>query len=457
MHIDNCSHEALNDVIIHIDENSVSTLHVPENTAERSSLTERTYLLALSATIGTALAGSDSLRTILQRCAEATVEHLGVTAAAIWTQKPEEHVLELQATAGIYTPLSGLYDFIQVGQGEIGLVAQECQPYVTNAIAHDQRLQDKAWAQRVGVVAFAAYPLIVENRLVGVMAMFARRPFATATLRTLFWVAGVMAMGIDRLYIADALARSLVNVVHTNKSLRRKHTELDEFAYIASHDLQEPLRKLTTFSSMLQQDLGPAIPARAAKDLEFILDATTRMQTLLENILELSRLNTTTMHWERVDLLCPLKRALSAMSVPIQSTNATITHDPLPTVWGDQALLTQLYQSLLSNALKFCTETSPAIHLTAMLQEQQVVLGIQDNGIGIKPEYHEHIFRPFKRLHGRGEYAGNGIGLAICRKIVERHGGHIWVESDSGEGAHFKFTLLHHTAPPPLLPETDNS
>jgi light-regulated signal transduction histidine kinase (bacteriophytochrome) len=178
---------------------------------------------------------------------------------------------------------------------------------------------------------------------------------------------------------------------------------------------------------------------------------------LLENILELSRLNTTTMHWERVDLLCPLKRALSAMSVPIQSTNATITHDPLPTVWGDQALLTQLYQSLLSNALKFCTETSPAIHLTAMLQEQQVVLGIQDNGIGIKPEYHEHIFRPFKRLHGRGEYAGNGIGLAICRKIVERHGGHIWVESDSGEGAHFKFTLLHHTAPPPLLPETDNS
>ena len=127
-------------------------------------LTERTYLLALSATIGTALAGSDSLRTILQRCAEATVEHLGVAAAAIWTQKPEEHMLELQATAGIYTPLSGLYDFIQVGQGEIGLVAQECQPYVTNAISQDQRLHDKAWAQRVGVVAFAAYPLIVENR-----------------------------------------------------------------------------------------------------------------------------------------------------------------------------------------------------------------------------------------------------------------------------------------------------
>jgi signal transduction histidine kinase len=457
MHIDDCSPEALNDVIIHIDENPAPALHFSEETEERSLLTERTYLLALSATIGTALAGSDSLRTILQRCAEATVEHLGVTAAAIWTQKPEEHVLELQATAGIYTPLSGLYDFIQVGQGEIGLVAQECQPYVTNAISHDQRLQDKAWAQRVGVVAFAAYPLIVENRLVGVMAMFARRPFATATLRTLGWVAGVMAMGIDRLYIADALARSLVSVVHTNKSLRRKHTELDEVAYIARHDLQEPLRKLTAFSKMLQQDLGQDIPARAAKDLEFILDAAARMQTLIENMLELSQLNTTTMHWERVDLLSALDKALSALSVPIQSTNATITHDPLPTVWGDQALLTRLYQSLLSNALKFCTETSPAIHLTAAVQEQQVVLGIQDNGIGIKPEYHEHIFTPFKRLHGRGEYGGNGIGLAICRKIVERHGGQIWVESDIGEGAYFKFTLFHHTVPLSLLPETCHS
>jgi two-component system NtrC family sensor kinase len=236
MHIDDCSHEALNDVIFHIDEEPASALHFPEETEERSLLTERTYLLALSATIGTALAGSNSLRTILQRCAEATVEHLGVAATAIWTQKPEEHVLELQATAGIYTPLSGLYDFIQVGQGDIGLVAQECQPYVTNAISHDRRLQDKAWAQRVGVVAFAAYPLIVENRLVGVMAMYARRPFATTTLRTLSWVAGVMAMGIDRLYIADALARSLVNVVHTNRSLRRQRTELDEFAYIAGHD-----------------------------------------------------------------------------------------------------------------------------------------------------------------------------------------------------------------------------
>ena len=457
MHIDNCSHETLNDVIIHIDENPASARHVSEETAERSLLAERTYLLALSATIGTALAGSDSLRTILQRCAEATVEHLGVAAAAIWTQKPEEHVLELQATAGIYTPVSGLYDFIQVGQGEIGLVAQERQPYITNAISHDQRLQDKAWAQRVGVVAFAAYPLIVENRLVGVMAMFARRPFATATLRTLLWVAGVMAMGIDRLYIADALARSLVNVVHANKSLRRKHTELDEFAYIAGHDLQEPLRKLTTFSKMLQQDLVQDIPARAAKDLEFILDAATRMQTLIDSMLELSRLNTTTMHWEHVDLLSPLNSALNAMSALIQSTNATVTYDALPTVWGDHALLSRLYQRLLSNALKFCTDTSPAIHLTATVQEQQVVLGVQDNGIGIKPEYHEHIFTPFKRLHGRGEYAGNGVGLAICQKIVERHGGHIWVESDIGEGAHFKFTLFHHTVPLPQLPETGNS
>ena len=115
--------------------------------------------------------------------------------------------------------MGSCYEFIQVGQGDIGRIAQECQPYVTNAIANDPCLPDKAWAQRVGAVAFAGYPLIVENRLVGIMALFARRPFAAATLRTLSWVAGVMAMGIDRLYIADALARSIVKVVRNNKTL----------------------------------------------------------------------------------------------------------------------------------------------------------------------------------------------------------------------------------------------
>jgi signal transduction histidine kinase len=457
MHLDDCGQEAIKDALISIDDASKTPVPVGERADERGLLTERTYLLSLSAAVGTALAGSDSLRTILQRCAEATVYHLGIAAAAIWTRKPEADVLELQATAGIYTPLSGLYEFTQVGQGEIGLIAQECRPYVTNAIATDVRLRDKAWAQRVGVVAFAGYPLVVENRLMGIMALFARRPFATTTLRTLSWVAGVMAMGIDRLYITDALARSIVKAVHTNKHLRRKNSELDDFAYIASHDLKEPLRKLMAFSKMLQHDVGDNLPARARQDLEFIVDAATRMQQLVENFLELSRVNTTTIAWQHVDLGHLLDDVLKALRSAITATHAIVTHEPLPTVWGDPHCLMRLYQNLLTNALKFRAETVPLIHLTATVQGQQVVLGVQDNGIGIPPEHHEHIFAPCKRLHGRGEYEGNGMGLAICRKIVEQHGGHIWVESHLHAGAHFKFTLFHHTVPSSLVLETVTS
>jgi signal transduction histidine kinase len=454
MHRDDCKQEALQDLLVTIDTASNQPAHFGENFVDCSLLTERTYLLSLSAAIGMALAGNDSLRTILQRCSEAIVQHLGIAAVAIWTRKPEEPILEFQATAGIYTPMMGLYDFVPVGHGTIGLIAQEGQPYITNAISADPRFQEKTWAQRIGIVAFAGYPLIVENRLMGLMALFARRAFATATLRTLSWVAGVLAMGIDRLYITDALARSIVKAVRTNKSLHRKTSEFDDFTYLASHDLQEPLRKLMMFSKMLRQDLGENLPERAAKDLGFITDAATRMQLLLDSLLELSRVNAATIRWEQVDLSRPLDMALQAMTSLIHTTNATITYDPLPVVWGDQELLRRLYQQLLSNALKFNAGAPPRIHLTVTLQDQQAILGVQDNGIGIHPEYHEQIFIPFKRLQGRGEHEGSGIGLAISRKIVERHGGHLWVESDIGQGAHFQFTLFHHTAPYALLPDT---
>lgn len=417
---------------------------VDEHEHDRTLLAERTHLLALSAEVGAALAGSDSLRTSLQRCAEALVQHLGVAMAGIWTLKPAEHVLEIQASAGIYSPLMIPDGFVPVDKSAIGFIAQERQPYVTNTVRNEPRLCDTAWAQRTGITAFAGYPLVVEDRPLGVMAMFARVPFATATLQALAWVASVMAMGIDRICISDALARSIAKVVRMNKSLRRKNAELDELTYVASHDLQEPLRKLIAFSSLLRQDVGNNLPERAETDLGFIVDAATRMHMLVQNLLELSRTGNAVMRREQVALDTCANRAVEALTTRIQATGATVSRDALPTVWGDGALLTQLYQHLLGNALKFRSTHRPLIALTVELQEGQTVLGVKDNGIGIQPEYHEQIFAPFKRLHGRGEYEGTGIGLAICRKTVERHQGRIWVESDAGQGAHFKFTLEDH-------------
>jgi light-regulated signal transduction histidine kinase (bacteriophytochrome) len=237
------------------------------------------------------------------------------------------------------------------------------------------------------------------------------------------------------------LAQQTRRLERANEELERKNAELDQFTYIASHDLQEPLRKVTAFSGMLRQDLGDSLPERAEKDLGFIMDAARRMQKLVQDLLALSRSGRMDMNCERISLNHCADRAIDSLGMRIKESRAEITRDQLPHVWGDQTMLTQLYQNLLSNALKFTDSNRPLVRLTAERINGQLILGVKDNGIGIDPKYTEQIFAPFKRLHGRGEYEGTGIGLAICRKTVERHNGKIWIESSRGKGAHFKFTI----------------
>jgi signal transduction histidine kinase len=231
-------------------------------------------------------------------------------------------------------------------------------------------------------------------------------------------------------------------VARRTEALARKNQELDEFTYIASHDLQEPVRKLISFSKLLEQDLGRELPPSAAQDLHYIVDAAQRMRDLIQALLALSRTGRSAMHVAPVDLHRCVDQALEALELKVRETGAQITRDALPTVLGDATLLTQLYQNLIGNALKFVPPGRvPCIHLTAQRQGDGWVLGVQDNGIGIAPEYAERIFRPFQRLHSRREYEGTGIGLTICKKVAERHGGQIWFSSQPGEGTHFQFTL----------------
>jgi signal transduction histidine kinase len=381
------------------------------------------------------------LRTVLQRCAEALVEHLNAALACIWTIGEDDQLLEMQASAGSYFHLDGPHGHVPVGNSEIGLIAQERHPYITHNVLEDTRIRDKAWAERTGMVAFAGYPLTVEDRLVGVMALFTRDTFTDTIQEALAWVAGGIALGIDRVRISDALARSLAKIVRMNKSLRQKNAELDEFTYIASHDLQKPLRHLTSFSGMLRQDLDNILPERAEKDLHFITEAAEHMRSMVHNLLLLSRTGNAVMRWEQVALDSCVERAVAALSKTMPISPANIQHDPLPVVYGDQNILTELYRHLLENAFKFNCHPQPCVHLTATHQDGRWILGVADNGIGIQPEYHEQIFIPFKRLHGHGEYEGAGIGLSICRKAVERHGGNIWVESQAEQGTQVKFTL----------------
>jgi two-component system, chemotaxis family, sensor kinase Cph1 len=245
----------------------------------------------------------------------------------------------------------------------------------------------------------------------------------------------------ERKQAEEAVADRTVQLERMNRKLVALNAELDDFTYVAGHDLQEPLRNLAAFIHLLREDLGDSLSQKAVRDLGFITDAATRMQTLIQGLLALSRTGRVAKKKEKVSLDECADRALEALSLRLKETGAQITRDKMPEVWGDSTLLTELYQNLIGNALKFSKEPRPLIRLTVEEEGDDRIFGVKDNGIGIEPKYAQQIFQPFRRLYGRAEYEGSGIGLAICRKIVERHGGKIWVDSEPGNGAHFRFTI----------------
>ncbi len=226
------------------------------------------------------------------------------------------------------------------------------------------------------------------------------------------------------------------------EELRRRNRELDEFTYVASHDLQEPLRRLISFADLLPRDLGRDLPERAQTDLDYITQAADRMRSLVRDLLSLAHTGNQELKRAPVDLARCVDAARETLGELFDESGTEMTSESLPTLAVDKRLVTQLFQNLLANAIKFSAQKGkPVIHVTAEQDATGWIIGVRDNGIGIPPDGVQAIFKPFKRLHSRGEYAGSGIGLAICRKAVERHGGEIWVESAVNEGAHFRFRL----------------
>ncbi|MEM8966541.1 MAG: ATP-binding protein [Bacteroidota bacterium] len=225
-------------------------------------------------------------------------------------------------------------------------------------------------------------------------------------------------------------------------ALKRSNAELERFAYIASHDLQEPLRAVSNFSLLLKKRYADKIDQRANKYIRFIVEGATHMQTLIQDILVLSRLERKGDNFTNVDTSKILKEVKSNLSLTIRQTRATITYDKLPTLVGDRVQLKQLLQNLLSNALKYHhPDTLLKIHISYAEKEDAWQFAISDNGIGIEKEFFDRIFVVFQRLHASSEYSGTGIGLAICQRIVEIHQGKIWVESELNQGSTFYFTI----------------
>ncbi|MEV4950013.1 ATP-binding protein [Streptomyces sp. NPDC053755] len=229
--------------------------------------------------------------------------------------------------------------------------------------------------------------------------------------------------------------------------LQRSNAELEQFAYVASHDLQEPLRKVSSFTQLLQRRYGGQLDARADQYIEFAVDGANRMQTLINDLLDFSRVGRLHNAHQKVDVDEVLRQTLSSLSVGIEESDATITHDPLPTLIADPTQMGMLWQNLIGNAVKFRRPgEAPRIHVTAAREGELWRFTVTDNGIGIAPEYADKVFVIFQRLHTKDVYSGSGIGLAMCKKIVEFHGGTIAVDTEYRDGARISFTL----APEPM-------
>ena len=226
-----------------------------------------------------------------------------------------------------------------------------------------------------------------------------------------------------------------------NAELLQSNQELEQFAYVASHDLREPLRMVISFTQLLSQKYRKQLDEEADTIIGFAVNGAKRMEILIEDLLSYSRLGKQKKTFKLVNCNLVVEKALANLKVSIEEKSAVIKVRPLPRVVGDEVQLVQLFQNLINNALIYQSDIPPEVEISAVSQQQGWLFSIKDNGIGISPENTKRIFEVFQRLHPKDKYSGTGIGLAICKKIVERHGGQIWVESELDKGSTFKFTL----------------
>lgn len=246
------------------------------------------------------------------------------------------------------------------------------------------------------------------------------------------------------LIIRDVTAR-----VEAFRALERSNLDLQRFAYVASHDLKTPLRSISGFVQILERNHADKLDENALALIRRTAQAASRLEQLTEDMLSFARVNSDPRPFASVNSHEVVQEAIQLLDALIQSTAAEVTVGELPTIMGDRTQLVQLFLNLLGNGLKYCQGHAPVVHVSAQLSADEWVFAVQDNGIGIDPKHHQKIFEIFKRLHAQSEYAGTGIGLAVCHRIVERHHGKIWVESSVGEGSTFRFTLPVDSEPAP--------
>lgn len=253
--------------------------------------------------------------------------------------------------------------------------------------------------------------------------------------------ASLIIVAIVVSYLSEKISKKEIELNDIIKDLKRSNEDLQQFAYVASHDLQEPLRAITSFSQLLEHKFGDKLDQDGKEFISFITDGAKKMNTLIKDLLTYSRITTHAKPPKLIDLEIILKEALFNLHESIKESGAIITYDKMPTLKVDKTQFLQLFQNLISNGIKFRREEPPRIHIGAKLYNKDWLFSVSDNGIGIESKYFDRIYNIFYRLHTKEEYPGTGIGLPICKKIVNRYGGRIWVKSEVDKGSTFFFNI----------------
>ena len=344
----------------------------------------------------------------------------------------EQEGLEIVAHAGPAEPPSPTTSVSY--ETPSGVAFREGRPIVVNNYA-GHPLATAAGIAR-GVKSGVFLPVKSSEGIIGVLDIISLEAdhFTPERVNALTAIGGGLGMLLENARLYDLLE-------HHADELARSNADLQQFAYVASHDLQEPLRMVTTYMQILEEEYKGQLSADADRYIKYAVDGATRMGDLIDGLLGLSRVNTQKVQPVPTDCNELVGQVIADLGQVIEESGAVVTSGDLPVVSGDSTQLGQLFQNLISNGIKFRGDAPARVHVEAQERGGEWVFSVRDNGIGIAPRHRERIFQMFQRLHTRAEYPGTGIGLAICYKIVQSHGGRIWVESSVGEGSTFYFTI----------------
>lgn len=409
----------------------------------------------LSDTAGRLLA-SGQPQTIIDGLCRSVMDHLNCDAFFNYIAEKKTGRLHLNAYAGIPEEEARKIEYLDYGEAVCGRAARDACPIIAEDILHSGDARTEL-VKSYGIQAYACHPLMVQGRPIGTLSFGAksRTHFSVLDLAVMKTVADQVATAMERVQLIEALEKSrdeleshvverTAELAKTVASLEATNQELQDFAYIASHDLQEPLRKIQAFGGLLRRSCGARLNDTETDYLSRMDRAAARMRQLIQDLLGYSRVRSMPSPFEPAHLEDIVREVLHVFELSLQKSGGTVRVSDLPWIEADPTQMKQLLQNLIGNALKF--QPRGAVPLVRIYceppdKDNTCRICVEDNGIGFDPAYLDRIFAPFQRLHGRQEYDGTGMGLAICRKIVDRHGGSLTAKSTPGKGSVFIVTL----------------